>query len=502
MNENRTLSAGFEIIKNSKNNIIFFGSVGTGKTTLLNKICGVDYEARDAAFSVTREVQYAISLKYNLICLDFPGLNSSVDVVAHLKAQKNALSVIPTRMICFVVRYTSRYDDIIKGVSQMLMIFREYRKNICLIITNSENTNIKIQSEIEQIFKKKFGIDKIIFSKLTTDGLELCDKLEQYKNQMEFIDRINIKSSDLTQTIDPEFDLDCIEDRDKYIKEFQDALKIYGTEFRKTTDKDLKRALYFSLRDFKDNLIKKYNDIIKDKKADLDSIITELIMFNNTIFNDYNEFKKKVELELDTGSKNFNGEFNKYKKCPNCGRIWFLLKGCPNTQCGKRSFLKDKIFGRYKNYLVSFFNGVINISHREEGDNQLGNENTIFGLTEEEKQKNMNRCGDKAEIKPEGCGATLKWNEMEDVTDKVLNDLKTISDGGGVGTITDIANDINLLIEHEKYEEAIEQIYIEKTSDNKKIEEKKKFLKIILDKKPDLNKKARELSKQYDFNLI
>jgi DNA replication protein DnaC len=30
-----SLSAGFETIKNSKNNIIFFGSVGTGKTTLL-----------------------------------------------------------------------------------------------------------------------------------------------------------------------------------------------------------------------------------------------------------------------------------------------------------------------------------------------------------------------------------------------------------------------------------------------------------------------------------
>ena len=61
-----------------------------------------------------------------------------MNVVAHLKAQKNALNIIPIRMICFVVRYTSRYDDTIKGVSQMLMIFREYRKNICFIITNSE----------------------------------------------------------------------------------------------------------------------------------------------------------------------------------------------------------------------------------------------------------------------------------------------------------------------------------------------------------------------------
>lgn len=196
-----SLSSGFETIKNSKNNIIFFGSVGTGKTTLLNKICGQNFDARDASFSVTREVQFAYTLKHNNIILDFPGLNSSVDVVAHLKAQKNALSFIPLRMVCFVVRYTSRYDDLIKSVSQMLMIFRNYRNNICLIITNSENSTMTTQSEIELQFKTKFKIDKILFTTLQSDGVELCDKLENYKKQMEYIENIIIKTSDLTQHI-------------------------------------------------------------------------------------------------------------------------------------------------------------------------------------------------------------------------------------------------------------------------------------------------------------
>ncbi len=38
--EDFTLAKGFEIIKNSKNNIILFGSIGVWKTTFLNKICG------------------------------------------------------------------------------------------------------------------------------------------------------------------------------------------------------------------------------------------------------------------------------------------------------------------------------------------------------------------------------------------------------------------------------------------------------------------------------
>ena len=126
-------------------------------------------------------------------------------------------------------------------------------------------------------------------------------------------------------------------------------MKIFLGEFQKTTEKDLKRALYFGFSEYKDNLIKKYFEIVKQKKVDTDSIITEIIMLNNEIFNEYNRFMQKVELELDTQAKNFNGEFNKYKKCPNCGTIWFLLYGSQITKYGKRSTLKDKIFGRYIN---------------------------------------------------------------------------------------------------------------------------------------------------------
>ena len=90
---------------------------------------------------------------------------------------------------------------------------------------------------------------------------------------------------------------------------------------------------------------------------------------------------------------------------------------------------------------------------------------------------------------------------MEDVTDYVLNELKKVGDNG-LGVILDIANDVKSLIEYEKYEEALDMIFIEKTNDNKKIEEKKNFLNEILKKKPELDKKAKELSKQYKVNLF
>ena len=58
------------------------------------------------------------------------------------------------------------------------------------------------------------------------------------------------------------------------------------------------------------------------------------------------------------------------------------------------------------------------------------------------------------------------------------------------------------LKEYEKYEEALDMIFIEKMNDEKKIEEKKNFLNEILKKKTELDKKAKELSKQYKVNLF
>ena len=439
--EDFTLTKGYEKIKNSKNNIILFGSVGSGKTTILNKICGKNFKTSDSCFCSTRDVHYSLSLKYNNIVLDFPGLNSAESIFNNLKVQKYALSIIPVKMICFIIRFHPRYDDLIKSVYQMLMIFKEYRKNICLIISNSENATIKIQAEIELIFKTKFRINKIIFSTLNMNELEILDKLEKFKQDMPFIDHLNIKTSDLTKTVYPEFDLDCIEDREKYIKEFQNSLKIIMAEFSKANDKDLKRAIYFAFRDYKDNLIEKYSEIVKGKKEDTDSIITELIMFNNEIFNEYNRFKQSVESELDTQTKNLNGEYNRYKKCPYCGKIWFLFCGSSNTLCGFRSNIKDVIFGKHLEYIVKFMNGILTIQKIEIENKNCDIEKKWFGLSEEEKLKNQNRGG-KTLIKPEGCGYKLKWNEMEDVTDHVLKELKEINDNYD-NAIIDISKKLN-----------------------------------------------------------
>ena len=263
------------------------------------------------------------------------------------------------------------------------------------------------------------------------DGSSLSNSLHDYMKKMENIKEVKIESRDLLKTVDPEFDIDMQDDREQYLLEFKENLKIFESEFKSATDKNLKRAIFFALRGYKDELIESYSNIVKKKKLeeDLDAVITELIMFNNSIFNDYDSFRKKVELELEIQQTNYNGEMNRYKRCPHCGEIWFRIKGCSGIICGRRSLLKDRIWGFFKNYIVSFSNKKLTYTTLEQNNNQLeGKDEELVGLSETEKAKNMQlKREGKQEIAPRGCGKTLNWDQMEDVTDYVNRELKSIS---------------------------------------------------------------------------
>ena len=110
-------------------------------------------------------------------------------------------------------------------------------------------------------------------------------------------------------------------------------------------------------------------------------------MFDNRIFNEFDDFRKKVESEIEVKLNNYNGEYNKFKKCPHCGQIWFKIKGCNSVICGRRSNIVDKIIGRYKNYEVIYENKQIIINWDDFSEKLDKNKNysdhEFTGLTKE-----------------------------------------------------------------------------------------------------------------------
>ena len=476
IDHSKSVADNLEMIKSSENNIIFFGRVGAGKTTLTNILCGTNFETAERGFSKTRIVQFAQSLnRGDFIAIDFPGLGAEIEKLNHYETQRQVLSIIPSRMVCFVVKNDNRYDEIIKQIKAMKAIFDEFKSNIVIIITHSEEikNNIREQSNIEAVIKTKCNYENIIFSYKDIRYTILTEKLLRYLNRMQNIPCMDIKTRNLINSVGSELSDDIFKDiRAKFRKEFDDTLAIFKTEFDKYREEnenteddkkvikivnkdnyDIKRALFFALKLYKDKHMRKYNsEIIKiqydgevmqklkerdnifgkeDNDDDkvlriLDYISCEIIMYNNSIYNDFKEFCQKIHIGIQ--STNYKNEYNRFKKCPHCGTIWFRISGCYDVFCGKRSSSKDQIFGRFKNYIVQYANGSITITHDEVNIQNRGTDNILNSesclLTNDEKEKNKNlSLQHKQLIKPIGCGVKFNWDEAEDVTDSVIFEM-------------------------------------------------------------------------------
>lgn len=429
MTDEYLVSKNFEEVKNSENNIILFGSVGAGKTSLINKICGIDLITKEGGFSCTRDVQYARDPYGNLI-IDFPGLNAAEEIVKHLKIQKSCLSSIPAKMICLVIKFSVRYDDIIKSALQMVKIFYENRDNILVIITNSEKVTITQMAEIEASISKKCKIDSnyIIFTSKNMSAEEVRKKINDKKSRMKNIEKIQIKDRNLLNTVGTDGDIEVIEEREMFLKEFKESLEKFKNEYNRASCNSLRFALYHAFVSFKDDLIERFSEIVKTKVTDTDTAIVEIITFNNEIFVEFDAFSKMVLASLKLEVANYDNNQNdntRYKKCPYCGLIWFKVKGCNSMPCGRRTKLRDIFVGRFKNYIVRFAKGIFNIIDSDnKKDENIGTDKEFIGLTPEEEQMNKTRGGAVSKIVAQGCGKQLNWSQMEDVTDMVNKEFR------------------------------------------------------------------------------
>jgi len=419
----------YDEIKDSRKNIVLLGEVGSGKTTLMNKLTGADFQTGRDCTSVTSDVQICSSLDYSSIIFDFPGFKVLDDIIPVFKVQYKTLRNIPIRGICFIIERRDRPELMVDSLIGLKETFDDYCKNIIIIITKTDEMDDTKKDQTRNYILDKTGFDKIIFSDINKNGYVILNYINSFIKSMEVLSEVTPKSREFLKYFKKATDDRMKRIKKEFTEEFEETIEIFQEKFdQPSTDKALKRALFFALKDYKNNLIERYYDVAKREQDYSDYVLEHVLSFSNHIFHDFEEFRVKAEKEMDICLTNYKGEINKFKKCPHCGTIWFKISGCDGqTRCGERNSVKDKFYGNYKDYFVKYENNQLTITNNNINQNQILSGNGISGLSQSEVQENNNRrINGKHLIKPVGCGNYITWREMEDVTEKVNEILKDI----------------------------------------------------------------------------
>ena len=421
----------YEEIKYSKKNIILLGEVGSGKTTLMNKLTGAKFKTGKNCTSITDEVQICSSLDYRSIVFDFPGFKVQDDIIPIFKVQYKTIRNIPIRSICFVVERRDRPELIVDSLIGLKETFDDYCDNVIIIITKTDEMKNSEKKTTEDYIYKKTGFNKIIFSDNYTLGYDILRKINNFIEDMKVLKEVEPKSREFLKYFKKATESNMKKYKKQYIEDFEEAIDTFKEKFDKpSTDKALKRALFFALKDYKNNLIEQYYEVAKKEESYSDYVLEHVLSFSNEIYHDFEEFRIKAEKEMDICLTNYKGETNRFKKCPYCGLIWFKIAGCDGkTRCGNRDSIKDKFFGYYKDYIVKYENKQLTIMNNDIEQKKVLNGKEFSGLLKSEIEENDKRSfNGKHIIEPLGCGNYITWREMEDVTEKVNEILKNIPD--------------------------------------------------------------------------
>ena len=420
--------------------VIIFGPVGAGKTDITNLLTGSKFKTSNSGFSCTRQIQTATDQYNNFLVKDFPGTDAAVERVKHVKVQMDALKSSEFKALVLVCNMSDRGDDLLVKLSKIINLFSYHKDNILIVLTKcepqKEDNESVLQAQARQSEKNdnmifvieqhlKIDRNRVFCKTKTTNGKQLSNWICEFFDEMETIEQ-GIFESDSFHELIP--DINCDPTTKRKRNETEELFnKIYNSHlarYEETSNKELKRALFFSLKQYLDKITTDYVNSISEDFTNKMEISAEVIVFQTCVSGKFEFFREKLSKDLAIETYTYNGKKTEYKKCP-CGEIWSRVTGCNSIICGKRSISKD-FSTRFYNFIIEWVDDNLKIEEKPTDSKEIRFSDTeLVGLSDNEKKMNETRGTKERElIKPRGCGRQSEWDKMEDVTEEIEKKLK------------------------------------------------------------------------------
>lgn len=449
---------------------IIIGLTGGGKTSLANKICGVDMSVSEGGVSTTRGLYSARARFENHIfdLVDSPGTETSDEVVKLAITLYKGLTTQPYNGVFAVVEYHSKPHIIVDEYLKLIRLISFSNNNdapeTTMIVVNKfdyasehlagkerqEDMN-RIENNVRSCFLDAGIKNKIIFTSSLVKKLPNIESEDLYYEDVakELFGFLRKGSKKLLQINQEEFlaiykisDKSTLEGRfaeqatyklRSLSKEYEDLMDYSKTHeecelFAQLLMVCLKRDLDEESQNYLNQVIDKEGLVYYCLKVDLQG--ETMVLHRN--------FTKKARSVL--GYDFFGSIRNTVKKCPHCGIYFAKVEGCDGeTTCGAVPASKNEFRGdflRYWKYIVSRINGRLQITKNKnytELPSSRKNSTSVCTSARINRQKDLNG---KNNI---GCGKSIVWSQIPPLSEKEVESFLSFTSNHSLkGTVDEV----------------------------------------------------------------
>ncbi|XP_028410265.1 uncharacterized protein LOC114532871 [Dendronephthya gigantea] len=377
--------------------VVLLGDVGSGKSTLVEKLTGEKGRSSDCSTSCTKTSEAVCVPDGSLIISDTPGSNPMDEELEHNVWIATAFNYKPVSRLFIVVKAENRKDNVIRNISEYANRFLEPAEMDVLGVLVTHMDTVKwTEEEFKHDVERKLGIDTVVFSGMDTQGdtllsnvLKTCTKKHNLtvddENFFKFF-KLHSNHREILRSTREE-----VEQFSAMKQNFDEARKSY-------TGKDLVDLVFEFQAYMTDQIVQAqqrlseknkftfYGDGAADEASHVANLANQLRMILYDI---------RVEC---VGYQSQHG-VSQLRKCPHCGLIWTKVEGCDGaTTCGNRpssvNDIRDSAFSVLATFSFEWIKNKFSIIKR-------GSKNV-----KSEKSSSSNFAG---------CGKTIDWSGMATV---------------------------------------------------------------------------------------
>jgi len=376
--------------------VVLLGDVGTGKSTLLEKLTEQRGKSSQANESFTRSSEVFWAPDGKLIVADTPGSNALKDTLDHNVEIAGALNFRPVSRIFIVVKAETRIDTVVDNVRKYADRFLELPMDVVGVLVTHMDTVDWTEKDFTPRIEDDLGIDSVVFSSMTTNRETLQNNIlksctEQHNltvddaNFFKLFKIHNHHRKILKSTSDE-------------VKKFSDKKRAFDEERKAFSGKDLVDLVFEFQAYMTDEIIEAQKRMSKTNNFTFegDGAANEAGHIANMV----NQLRM-VLYDIRTECLGYQSEHgvSELRKCPHCGIIWTKVEGCEGaTTCGNRpsnvNDVRDPAYAELGTFLFRW---------RDDGR---------LSITKASRKTVKSQRSSRPQF---GCGKSINWKEMATV---------------------------------------------------------------------------------------